>query len=129
MPYRVLTPEEERAEEKRRQEENNARYERRQEFLAELLGPAGVTRYAPPPVSDFDAQLGEHAAQIAKLTRLALNYALNDDWNFDNRIDAANTITRLIQTNVAIARVLRAQSKTVQGVQQDRETQAMGSRD
>lgn len=127
MSYRVLTPEEEAAEEKRRQDEDNARYERRQKFLDELIGPYGVERFAPQPANDFDALLGEHAAQIAKLTRLSLNYALNDDMNLNSQINAANAVTRLVQTNVAIVRVLRAKSKTVQGVQPEKEPQAVVS--
>ncbi|MBS0469870.1 MAG: hypothetical protein JSR60_02275 [Proteobacteria bacterium] len=127
MRYEDMTFEEQQAEKRRRQEEADARYERRQAFLTELLGPPGVARFAPPPVRDFDAQLGEHAAQLAKLTRLTLNYALNDDGDLQTQMNAASAVTRLIQTNVAIARVLLAKSKTVQGVPADKEPQAVVS--
>jgi hypothetical protein len=127
MSYPFLTPEEEAAQRRRRQEEADARNRRREEFLAELLGPSGVARYAPPPITDFDAQLGEHAAQVAKLARLTMNYALNEDATLEHQISAINAVTRLVQTNISILRALGAKSKTVQGVSADKEPQAVGS--
>src|ERR1700685_1384083 len=105
-----MTEEDWHAREDRRQAELEAR---RQEYLkkrAELRdrlfeSADEFDRQAPAPIADFDALLAEHAAQLRNAVRYTMEFALWDDARVKDNVQSASALTRLIQTNIAIAKV------------------------
>ena len=93
--------------------------EARARFLESLLGADRMAWQAPPAIQDFDSLLCQHAAQLNNAIRYAMGDALRDGSSMENRSKAMFAITRMIQTNIAIAKVLDpeppAKSKTVHG--------------
>ncbi len=91
----------------------------RKQFLESLLGADRLAWQAPPEIQDFDALLCQHAAQLNNAIRYAMGDALRDGSSTERRSMAMVAITRMIQTNIAIAKVLDpeppAKSKTVHG--------------
>jgi hypothetical protein len=91
----------------------------RSRFLETLLGADRMAWQAPPAIQDFDSLLCQHAAQLNNAIRYAMGDALRDGSSTENRSKAMLAITRMIQTNIAIAKVLDpeppANSKTVHG--------------
>jgi len=110
-----------RARYEREEQEAEARREafrlKREAFRKKLFdAPDELTWCAPPPVENFDALLAEHAAQLRNAVRHAMEYALEDTNGQKSNALAASALTRLIQTNIAIAKVIgSATSKTVRG--------------
>ncbi len=98
---------------------------KRKAFLDDLLGTCDKLEWqAPKAIEDFDALLGEHAAQLRNAARYVMGRVLLDDANPEQGAAAASALTRLIQTNISIARVLAtAKSKTVRGGVEAREPQ------
>lgn len=102
--------------------ENEARRQwriQRRKYLERLMGSAEDFDWeAPAPLADYDAQLGEHAAQLRNAARYLMGKVLDDD--NARAVQAAGALARLIGTNLAIAKVLkaadRANAKTVHGV-------------
>lgn len=98
-------------------------------FLEKLLGGSDpLTWQMPTEIDDFDALLAQHAAQLRNAVRYMMGEALSDDASAEQRIGAAGALTRMIQTNIAIARKLlpkdaREMSKTGHGGEQPRGTQ------
>lgn len=106
-------------EEREREERAAAREAAREQFHIKLYGSAERFDWAAPPsVEDFDAMLGEHAAQLRNAARHVTESALHDRSPKDMAV-VVGTLTRVVQTNVAIAKVLRQKdhetSKTVHG--------------
>lgn len=100
---------------------------RRKDFLDKLLGTADpVDRQAPAAIDNFDALLGEHAAQLRSAARYTMGFAVCDDVSIDRHPQMISSLTRLIQANVAIAKVLkkpREKSKTVHGGEAEKDAQ------
>jgi len=91
----------------------------RKRHLESLMGSDNRFDWeAPKPLADYDAQLGEHAAQLRNITRYLVGQVLDDDNK--QSVQTAGMVARLIGTNLAIAKVLKvgdaATSKTVRGV-------------
>jgi predicted RNA-binding Zn ribbon-like protein len=106
--------------------ERAAFLKRREELRAKLFGsPDAYGRQAPAPIEDFDALLAEHAAQLRNVVRHAMAFAVWEDAGGTEIALSASALTRLIQTNIAIAKVLgvRATSKTVRGGAPEKDTQ------
>jgi len=106
--------------EMREEREKIARAEaERERFLESLLGADRLAWQAPPEIQDFDSLLCQHAAQLNNAIRYAMGDALRDRASIESRSLAMGAITRMIQTNIAIAKVLDpeppAKSKTVHG--------------
>ncbi len=101
---------------------SEAYHKRREAFRERLFdSPDALVWQAPPPVDDFDALLAEHAAQIRNAVRQTMGIVLNDGNKPQSITQAAAALTRLIQANIAIAKVLGAKDtretpKTVRGV-------------
>lgn len=94
----------------------------RLQFRSKLFGSQDKFDWlAPPPVEDLDAMLGEHAAQLRNAARCITESALQDD-TAKNTVAAVTTLTRVVQANLAIAKVL-AKSKTVRGVTESKDAQ------
>lgn len=91
----------------------------RQEFLEKLLGGKNQLAWqAPLPLEDFDDLLCQHAAQLSNAVRYTMEHVLSDDAEIPEQAQAVGALTRMIQTNIAIAKALsplRAKSKTVRG--------------
>ena len=104
--------------EERQASERAATRQRRKEFLDGLLGADQFARQAPPPLEDFDAQLCEHAAQLAKAARHLMGDVLNDDSSLERRSLAIGALTKMIQANIAIAKTIDpvVPAKTIQSV-------------
>ncbi len=111
--------------EKRRDAEHAARWAKRAAFLNGLLGADPFERQAPPPLQDFDTQLSEHAAQLAKAARHVMGDVLDDTACLTSRALAIGALTKMIQANVAIAKLLdpNVPTKTVHGVRRSEGTQ------
>ena len=112
----------------REQEERAERKALRQTFLEKLLlGPDMHSWIVPEGDADSDEILAEHLLQLRNAVRYALQVALHDGYNVQSNLNAANTVDRLVRTNIAIARALqasdKANSKTVRGVGSDRDAQ------
>ena len=94
----------------------------RKTFLDELFGSSDRLDWqAPSAVEDFDAVLRQHAAQLRNAVRHVMGDVLWDAYSMERRAKAIGALTRMIRTNVAIARALdtkapTAKSKTVHGV-------------
>ncbi len=113
-------------EEERHRAEHAAWRQRREEYLQKLFGAADpLDVHAPAAIADFDALLGEHAAQLRSVARYTMGFTISDELSIDRHIQTAGSLVRLIQTNVAIAKVLapRAKSKTVRGMAKDEDPQ------
>lgn len=106
------------------QREEEARAERRAKrkaFLEQLLeGPDMHSWIVPEGDAKSGDVLKEHLLQLRNAVRFSLRYAFDDDLSVQSNLDAANTVDRLIRTNIAIARALKTSdttnSKTVRGV-------------
>jgi hypothetical protein len=112
----------------REQEERAARQAQREAFLQKLLlGPDMHSWIVPEGDASSGDILSEHLLQLRNAVRYTMQYALNDAHSVRSNLDAANTVDRLIRTNIAIARALKApdtaKSKTVRGVRQKKEPQ------
>ncbi|MEI9991803.1 MAG: hypothetical protein WDM86_17405 [Rhizomicrobium sp.] len=106
--------------------ERAAYRKRREEFQEKLFGsPEPYDWRAPAPVENFDALLAEHAAQLRNAVRQAMGFVLADNIGAKENALAASALTRLIQANIAIAKVLgsRATAKTVHGGAEAKEPQ------
>ena len=98
--------------------ERQAFLKKRAELRAKLFGSAdSFDCQAPAPIADYDALLAEHAAQLRNVVRHTMSFALWDDAGIKDNAMTASALTRLIQANIAIAKVLGAReiSKTVRG--------------
>ncbi|MEJ0028450.1 MAG: hypothetical protein WDN01_20700 [Rhizomicrobium sp.] len=106
---------------------NRAAYRKRRAELQEKLfgSPELYDWQVPAPVEDFDALLAEHAAQLRNAVRQAMGFVVSDDLGAKASAVAAAAVARLIQTNIAIAKVLgsRTRSKTVHSGAQPTEPQ------
>jgi hypothetical protein len=105
------------------QREHNAlcalRRAQRRKLTETLLSDDLLSRIAPQAHPGSDEVLAEHLAQLRTVVRYALQFVLADDLSLETNLSAANTTQRLIQTNIALAKVLSAsestKSKTVRG--------------
>ena len=108
-------------------EEHRTNAAKRRAFREKLFGSKDEADWlAPPPLADFDALLAEHAAQLRNVALQVMGNALSDDHSLDGHVSAVGALTRVVQTNIAIAKVLggrRADSKTVHGVSPDADPQ------
>ncbi|HEY4940518.1 MAG TPA: hypothetical protein VII56_03760 [Rhizomicrobium sp.] len=113
-------------------EERRLRAEWRAErlrFKQKLFGADDALDWqAPPEIEDFDALLCQHAAQLSNAVRMTMSRVLSDDIEAEAQNKAANALTRLIQTNIAIAKTVAPvapirKSKTVHGVPKAKEPQ------
>lgn len=101
--------------------ERAAFLKKRAELRRKLFGSADDFDWqAPAPTEDMDALLAEHAAQLRNAARQAMTFVLDDDNGVKSNALAASALTRLIQTNIAIAKALGAKdasetTKTVRG--------------
>ena len=94
---------------------SEAYYAEREAYRQKLFdAPDALTWQVPPPVENFDALLAEHAAQLRNAVRHAMGFALADNRDCEANALAASALTRMIQTNIAIAKVIGT-SKTVRG--------------
>jgi len=113
--------------EREEKERLDARYERRAEFRRKLFGTDdAVAMQTPPPVEDYDAMLGQHAAQLKHAIGYTMGYALSDDVSLKDHAQVVASLTRMIQANIVIARTLgasRETSKTVHGVARPKDAQ------
>ena len=102
------------AEEAAREAEYETRRKKRQEFRARLFGTDDpVALLAPQSVDDYDALLGEHAAQLRNAVRRAMEDAVSDDTDIAERIPMLGVLARLVQTNVAIAKAVNRENSTL----------------
>ena len=111
------------AEERRQRAEWRAE---RLRFKQKLLGADDALDWqAPPKIEDFDALLCQHAAQLSNAVRVTMARVLSDDSEAEVQTKAANALTRLIQTNIAIAKTVApvSKSKTVHGVRRPKDPQ------
>jgi hypothetical protein len=124
-PNEYIDPEEAEA------RERQARREAYAAWCAKLYGSGDEMDWCKPaPLDDLDTQLAEHAAQIRNVARNVTSDVLSGSNNADKQIKFVGALTRLVQVNVAIAKVLgghRADSKTVHGVPAAPEAQDVGS--
>jgi len=111
------------------QREFEARHElrsaQRRKLTETLLSGDLLTWVAPDTHPGSDEVLSEHLAQLRTAVRYALQFVLADDLNLESNLSAASTAQRLIQTNIALAKVLSAppKSKTVRGGRVKKEPQ------
>ena len=96
-----------------------------QAFLAAIIGGSdSLSWVAPKDGVVSDELLGDHLAQLRNLVRYALSLAIDDETLVQQRLSAANTATRMIRANIALARELKAsKSKTVRGGKRGARTQ------
>jgi len=91
----------------------------RRKLTDTLLSGDLLTWVAPDTHHGSDEVLSEHLAQLRTAVRYALQFVLADDLSLASNLSAANTTQRLIQTNIALAKVLSvsesAKPKTVRG--------------
>jgi len=103
-------------EEKRRHKENADNLLR---FNRRLFGSEDRHDWqAPSALEDFDAALGEHAAQLRNAARHIMEKALADHSSVESQAKAVNALTSLIRANIQIAKALgtkEKKSKTVRG--------------
>ena len=89
-------------------------------FKQKLFGADDALDWqAPTEIEDFDALLCQHAAQLSNAVRMTMGLVLFDDAKPEAQAMAANALVRLIQTNIAIAKVVAPAGeklKTVRGV-------------
>jgi len=98
----------------------------RAERRERLYGSAdSIDWQAPAALADFDALLAEHAAQLRNAVRCTMEFVLWDDAGVKDNAMSASALTRLIQANIAIAKVLgkHETSKTVRGGDKAKGTQ------
>ena len=112
----------------REEEERAKRKAQRRALLEQLLqGPDMHSWIVPDGEAESDDVLAEHLLQLRNAVRFTLRFALDDDLSVKSNLDAANTVDRLVRTNIAIARALKtpntANSKTVRGVRGKAEPQ------
>jgi hypothetical protein len=106
-----------------------AEYSRKRAIYREkLFGSSDpVDCHAPQAIEDFDALLAQHAAQLRHAIAYTMEAALDDDVLVRERPKVIASLARLVQTNVAIAKVLRDKKtkngKTVHGGGKMRGTQ------
>jgi hypothetical protein len=92
----------------------------REKVLETLLGSADLLSWVAP-CDDVVGEdiLAEHFLQIRNAVRLVLCLAVDEDHGAAVNLNAASTASRLVQTNIALARALGvtagANSKTVRG--------------
>ncbi|HXC53813.1 MAG TPA: hypothetical protein VNU97_00810 [Rhizomicrobium sp.] len=102
-------------------QEAAARHAARERFLGKLFGSSDRHDWlAPAAIEDFDDLLSCQAAQLQNAARFTLEDVLSDHISLEGRAKAVGALTRLVQTNIAIAKALRtaepeAKSKTVRG--------------
>ena len=100
----------------------------RKQVLETLLGSADLLFWVAP-CDDVVGEdiLAEHFLQIRNAVRLVLCLALDDDHGAAVNLNAASTASRLVRTNIALARALGvtagANSKTVRGGRRRKEPQ------
>jgi hypothetical protein len=107
-------------------EEGRARWQaERTEFLQKLMcGPDLLSWVAPKDGVVADEVLREHLAQLQKVVRYALQYAVRDDESIQLKLSAASTATNMIRANIALAKALNEpKSKTVHGGMRKRRPQ------
>lgn len=81
----------------------------REGFLKDLFGGGDRQSWlVPQPVVDLDATLAEHFAQLRNAVRYALEDAIDDHRTPERRNLAQTAVTRMVLTNLAIAKVLKA---------------------
>jgi len=97
----------------------------REALLATIMsGPDLASWVAPRESVVSDELLAEHLAQLRNTVRYALSCAFDGDYGLGERLSAANTATRMIRANIALAKELKAsKSKTVRGGKRVRGTQ------
>lgn len=105
---------------RREEAEREERRARRQAFLEKLLaGPDMHAWIVPREDVACDEILAEHLLQLRNTIRYALQVALDDAYTLKSSMNAANTVDRLVRTNIALVRALKtpdtAKSKTVRG--------------
>jgi hypothetical protein len=103
---------------KRLEEEERARIRAtRAEFLQKLMrGPDVLSWVAPKDAVVADEVLREHLAQLQKVVRYALQFAVSDDESIQLQLSAATTATNMIRANIALAKALNEpKSKTGHG--------------
>lgn len=116
------------AEYEREEKERAEREAQQRAFLEQLLqGPDMHSWIVPEGDAESDDVLAEHLLQLRNAVRFTLRFALDDSRGARSNLDAANTVDRLIRTNIAIARAMKtldtAKSKTVRGVRPKEEPQ------
>jgi len=108
----------EREEEERAAQREIWRQER-EAFRRKLFdAPDELAWQAPAPLQDFNTLLAEHAAQLRNAVRQTMEIALDHRNESKANALAALSLTRLIRTNIAIARTLGVgceTAKTVRG--------------
>ena len=100
----------------------------RDAFLRKLMpGPDLLSWVVPTGDIVPDEILAEHLAQLRNAVRYVLQYAMGDGLMVPTRMSAASTAQRMIQTNIALAKALKApasaNSKTVRGVRRRKDPQ------
>jgi len=114
-------------EEEVRREAAQAEYDRkRREYRMAMFGTDDpIAMQKPLPVEDFDGMLRVQAAQLRNLVHSLMAEAMYDGDPVSKRAPALYALTRMVQTNVYIARTLAksADSKTVRGVSTLRDPQ------
>ncbi len=90
---------------------------KRAQFREALFGSADpLLQQKPQGIADFDGLLRIQAAQLRNAIDYLMEDILRDSASREDRALAVTTVTRMIQTNVAIAKTLAGpDSKTVHG--------------
>ena len=110
----------------------NAMIARREEFerqrralRAKLLPGTDMFAWvAPDATPPSDELLAEHCAQLRTMVRYTLQYVLDDSIDSQANMRAADAATRMIRTNIALAKALDAKNaKTVRGGARAKRTQ------
>jgi hypothetical protein len=106
-------------------DDRSVRVAARKTLLAHVMGGPDLASWIVPQESvESDALLAEHLAQLRKAVRFALSLAVDDQFGIGENLSAANTATRMIRANIALAKELNAsKSKTVRGGMRARRTQ------
>ena len=113
QPRRLSWEEREEAESRARQAARDAQAQKRKEFRAKLFGTDDpVALLAPESLQDYDALLGEHAAQLRNAIRHAMEYAVSDSVSLKQQLPVLAALDRLVRANVMITRTIkRAQTR------------------
>ena len=101
-------------------------FERQRRALRTKLLPGTdiFTWVAPDDTPPSDELLAEHCAQLRTMVRYTLQYVLDDSLDSLANMRAADAATRMIRTNIALAKALDAKNvKTVRGGKRMRRTQ------
>jgi hypothetical protein len=106
------------AAERHEEAERAERRAQRQAFLEKILTGSDMHSWIVPDGNvPADQVLEEHLLQLRNVTRYAMQYALDDDYGLQSNLKAADTVTRMVRANIALAKELKASSnsKTVRG--------------